>query len=43
MNILLFTTIYPGAEAFGIPSDTKTVHYFAKEWKKQGHHVEVIY
>ena len=43
MNILVFTAIYPSPEEFGIPADTKAIHYFAKEWKTQGHHVEVFY
>ena len=43
MNILLLTTIYPSPTEMGISPDTKAIHYFAKEWKKAGHNVKVIY
>ncbi|WP_320112681.1 glycosyltransferase family 4 protein [Draconibacterium orientale] len=39
-NILLLTSVYP-AEDF--PKDTTpVVHYFTREWAKQGYHVKVI-
>lgn len=41
MNILLITPIYPGP---GIPkTDTPVVHYFAREWVKEGHKVRVFF
>lgn len=43
MNILLLTTIYPEPENYGIESDTKVVHYFAREWVKMGHRVVVFH
>ncbi|MDO5151508.1 MAG: glycosyltransferase family 4 protein [Oscillospiraceae bacterium] len=43
MKILLFTTIYPGAEDYGVPADTKAIHYFVREWEKQGHEIDIIY
>ena len=43
MNILIYTSIYPAPQEYQIPSDTKVVHYYAKEWKKAGHNVEVVY
>ncbi len=43
MKILLFTAIYPTKENSAIPSDTKAIHYFAREWEKKGDNVEVIY
>ena len=43
MNILIFSTIYPAPVKYGIPSDTKVVHYYAEQWKNMGHTVQVIY
>lgn len=43
MNILIFTSIYPAPAEYGIPNDTKVVHYYAKQWQKAGHMVQVIY
>lgn len=43
MNILIFTTIYPAPSEYGIPGDTKVVHYYAKQWLRAGHTVQVIY
>lgn len=43
MNILIFTTIYPAPSEYGIPGDTKVVHYYAKQWLQVGHTVQVIY
>ena len=43
MNILIFTTIYPAPSEYGIPCDTKVVHYYAKQWLQAGHSVQVIY
>ena len=40
-NILVITPIYPGP---GIPeTDTQVVHYFAKEWAKEGYRVKTIF
>lgn len=40
-NILVLTSLYPADD---IPkSDTPVVHYFTKEWVKQGHRVQVIH
>lgn len=40
-NILLLTPIYPAAD---LPkTDTKVVHYFAKEWVKMGYNVFVFH
>ena len=43
MNILIFTAIYPAPAEYGIPSDTKVVHYYAKQWREAGHSVRVVY
>lgn len=43
MNILIFTTMYPAPSEYGIPNDTKVVHYYAKQWLRAGHTVHVIY
>ena len=43
MNILLLTAVYPSPNELKIPQDTKAIHYFAREWKKNGHVVEVLY
>lgn len=43
MNIMIFTTIYPAPSEYGIPGDTKVVHYYAKQWLRAGHTVQVIY
>lgn len=43
MNILLISTLYPEPEDYGIVNDTKTVHYFAREWVKMGHSVVVFH
>lgn len=40
-NILVITPLYPGP---GIPeTDTQVVHYFAKEWAKEGYRVKTIF
>lgn len=41
MRILILTSIYP--EPDDISTTTPVVHYFAKEWIKQGHEVFVIH
>lgn len=41
MNILLISSIYPLPTANN--QGTKVCHYFAKEWVKQGHCVQVIH
>ncbi len=43
MNILIFTAIYPAPHEYGIPNDTKVVHYYAKQWERAGHTVQVVY
>lgn len=43
MNILLFSSIYPAPVEYGIPNDTKVVHYYARQWKSAGHTIQVIY
>lgn len=42
MKILLLSTIYPAPD-LNIVNNTNVVHYFAKEWVKQGHEVLVIH
>lgn len=42
MKILVLTTIYP-SPGLKITNSTEVVHYFAKEWVKQGHEVVVVY
>lgn len=42
MNILILTTIYPAPD-INIANNTNVVHYFAREWVKQGHNVCVIH
>lgn len=43
MNILIITSVYPRDDAFKNTSATKVIHYFAEEWKKQGHNVFVVH
>ena len=43
MNVLIFSAIYPAPEEYGIPDDTKVVHYFAKQWQRMGHNIQVVY
>lgn len=40
-NILLLTPIYPTADLSS--ASTRIVHYFAKEWQKQGYKVYVVH
>lgn len=40
MNILILSKIYPADDLSN--AETPVVHYFAKEWVKQGHNVRVI-
>lgn len=40
MNILILSKIYPADDLSN--AETPVVHYFAKEWVKQGHNVKVI-
>lgn len=42
MKILVLSTIYPAPD-IQIANNTSVVHYFAKEWVKQGHEVYVIH
>lgn len=42
MKILVLSTIYPASD-IKIANNTNVVHYFAKEWVKQGHEVLVIH
>lgn len=42
MKILLITKLYPGYKNQSREEMTYAIHYFAKEWIKQGHEVEVI-
>ena len=42
MNILILTTIYPALD-IKISNNTNVVHYFTREWVKQGHKVLVIH
>lgn len=41
-NILVLSSIYPAPD-IKIANNTNVVHYFAKEWVKQGHKVLVIH
>ncbi|WP_064468877.1 glycosyltransferase family 4 protein [Lederbergia galactosidilytica] len=43
MNILIFTQYYPFTKDLSPEKTTKAVHYFAREWKKDGHRVIVIH
>ena len=43
MNILVITTFYPQPNRKDLVKDTSVVYYFAKEWIKQGHNVDVIH
>lgn len=43
MNILVFTHLYKIKENKHLFEDTAAVHYFTKEWVKQGHRVFVIH
>lgn len=42
MNILILSTIYTAPD-INIANNTNVVHYFAKEWVRQGHNVLVIH
>lgn len=42
MNILVLTTIYPAPD-LRIANNTNVVHYFTKEWIKNGHNVIVVH
>lgn len=42
MKILLITTLYPGYKKQKNNEVTYAVHYFAQEWKRQGHEVKVV-
>ena len=42
MNILILTHLYPTPEGYGIPPDTKVIHYYAKDFQKMGHRVQVV-
>lgn len=42
MNILVLTSIYPHADGESSAGVTPVVHYFAREWVKMGHNVQVI-
>lgn len=39
---MIYTHLYPTPERFGIPQDTRVVHYFARDWQKMGHRVQVV-
>ena len=41
-NILILTSLYPSTD-IKVINGTSVCHYFAKEWKKQGHNVKVVY
>jgi glycosyltransferase involved in cell wall biosynthesis len=41
MKILVLTSVYPSLES--VLGFTPVVHYFAKEWVKQGHDVKIIH
>ena len=41
-KILILSTIYPALD-IKVSNNTNVVHYFAREWVKQGHEVIVVY
>ena len=43
MRILVLTSIYPQPDDDKTAGVTPVVHYFAKEWARQGHDVMVIH
>ena len=43
MKILLISTFYPEPDNKKLVQDTSVVHYFAKEWAKQGNDVTVLH
>lgn len=43
MKILVITTFYPQPNRQDLIQDTSVVHYFAKEWVKEGHCVDVVH
>ena len=43
MKILLLTSIYPEPKEYCVPEDSKAIHYFAREFIKQGHEVVVCH
>lgn len=43
MNILVVSAIYPEPDEYNIRKDTNVVHYFAREWVKNGHNVIVLH
>ena len=42
MKVLVVSATYPEPQSFGLPKDTLAVHYFAKQWVKEGHEVLVV-
>ncbi len=43
MKVLVVSATYPEPPSFGLPKDTLAVHYFAKQWVRDGHEVMVIH
>ena len=43
MNILVISAIYPEPKEFELKKDTLAVHYFAKQWVKDGNEVLVVH
>ena len=43
MNVLLVSATYPEPEEFGLQKDTLAVHYFTKQWVKDGNEVLVVH
>ena len=41
MNILVVTRTYPAI--FSAPNATPLVHYFTRQWVKQGHQIQVVH
>ena len=43
MNILIYTLYYPAPPHLRTQPDTLLIHYFAKELKREGHNVQVVF
>ena len=43
LKILLLTSIYPEPKEYCVPEDSNAIHYFAREFIKQGHEVIVCH
>src|SRR5690554_4105006 len=43
MKILLLTTLYPEKNRPDLRKDTRAIHYFTRQWTKDGHEIIVVH